>query len=278
MNLEVIRRHPIKLYFILAFAISWIWWSGLFIIAPNGQFDNIWVMIYGLLGSLGPSIAGIIMYKIEDGKEGLSKLYSRLKIWNVDIKWYGIAIFITPIAFIPILMILSLIVSPVFTPIFLVSTDLVGLIILGLIIGLIAGIFEEFGWSGFATPRLQVTYGALRTGILVGVLWSIWHFLPDAWGRSRDYATLYIPFLIMFVLELTAYRMIIVWTYNKSGGSLFLAIIMHACFSGGQAIIVPSLSPIDYLLAYTIFTIVLWIIVIVAYLKYGINQEETVVD
>jgi len=34
---------------------------------------------------------------------------------------------------------------------------------------------EEFGWRGFAQPRLQARYSALAANVFVGLLWSTWH-------------------------------------------------------------------------------------------------------
>ena len=51
------------------------------------------------------------------------------------------------------------------------------LLLIGLVVGLVTGIFEELGWTGFAIPRLRLRYGVLTTGLIVGVLWGAWHFL-----------------------------------------------------------------------------------------------------
>ena len=35
--------------------------------------------------------------------------------------------------------------------------------------------FEELGWTGFAVPELRKRYGILTTGLIVGLLWGVWH-------------------------------------------------------------------------------------------------------
>ena len=40
--------------------------------------------------------------------------------------------------------------------------------------GLMVGIFEELGWTGFAIPRLRLRYNVFTTGIIVGLVWGAW--------------------------------------------------------------------------------------------------------
>ena len=93
-----------------------------------------------------------------------------------------------------------------------------------LISGLLAGLLEEFGWSGFAFPALQDRFGFLAAGAAVGVIVAVWHLpfflLPGTTQNASSFA--------MFLAILVAARIVFGWVYNGSGGSILLAILLHA--------------------------------------------------
>jgi len=262
-----IKRHPVSSFFALAFAYSWIWWGILFVIAPKGfaagRAEMGALALYGLFGAAGSSFASIVATRIVDGRDGLRALFSRLSKWRASFAWYGVALFITPLLLTGILTTLSFIVSPVFLPAVVTSRDITTLVGFGIVIGLVAGFFEELGWTGFAIPKLQTRYSALATGLIVGFVWGIWHFLPDFWARVGSFGAFYIPNYVVFVIGVIAYRILIVWVYNNSKGSLLLGVLMHASFSGSQAIFIPPLSVADWVLVQAVFAAALWLTVAV---------------
>jgi membrane protease YdiL (CAAX protease family) len=262
-----IKRHPVSSFFALAFTYSWIWWGVLFVIAPEGfeagRAEMGALAVYGLFGAAGSGFASIVTTRIVDGRAGLRALLSRSSKWRVSFAWYGVALFITPLLLTAILSTLSFVVSPVFLPALITSRDIVTLLGFGIIVGLVAGFFEELGWTGFAIPKLQTCYSALAMSLIVGVLWGICHFLPDFWGRVGSFGAFYILNYVVFVIGVVAYRILIVWVYNNSKGSLLLALLMHASFSGSQAMFIPALSAADWVRVQVVFAAVLWLVVAV---------------
>ena len=61
---------------------------------------------------------------------------------------------------------------------------------LALAVGIASDLFEELGWTGFATPRLLARHGCLAAGLGLGVLWATWHIGPDVPGTAAEWSDL----------------------------------------------------------------------------------------
>ena len=152
--------------------------------------------------------------------------------------------------------------TPDLVPGLLATTDKGTLIGVALVVGLGAGLLEDLGWTGFALPRLQQHYGWLKAGLVLGLIWGLWHLLADYWGNANAWGPLYASrYLLWCGASFTAYRMLIAWAYSHTR-SLLLAQLMHAGFTGGQMLLSPALMPsASSLVWYAAFAAILWLIV-----------------
>lgn len=82
---------------------------------------------------------------------------------------------------------------------------------------------EEAGWRGFATPRIQQRLTPLATGLMIGVIWTIWHFPLHLTIFYGDGLT---GFLLRFTYNVP-FGVIFTWFYNRSKGNLFAAMLLH---------------------------------------------------
>jgi uncharacterized protein len=133
----------------------------------------------------GPSVASILMTGLVHGRDGLRDLLTRMTKWRVGARWYAVALLTAPLLVTAVLLALSL-TSPEYLPTILTTSDKVSLLLLGIVGTLVGGIFEELGWTGFATPTLlrRMRYGVLPTGLIVGVLWGVAHLALYYWGQA----------------------------------------------------------------------------------------------
>ena len=264
-----INRHPVLSYYILVFAISW---GGILILIGGpgnipGTKEQAEKLFFPTLLVMfaGPFISGILMNVLIDGKEGLRKLLSRLLRWQVEGRWYMIAVFTGPLPVASVLFGLSLF-NQEFLPGIVTTKDKVGLMIFGVAWGLIGGgLLEETGWTGFAVPQLRNRYSILSTGLIVGILWGIWHFMIAFWASNylggADSWTMFVAgFLAFYLLVLPAYRVLLVSVYDRTG-SLPVTMIMHAFLSASTLIFQPLATGKIAFIWNLVLGIVLWIIV-----------------
>ena len=267
---SLIKRHPVAAYYALVFAISW---GGILILVGPGGIPGTGVQVERLMPFVllalfaGPSVAGILMTCLVSGWAGLRELLSRLLRWQVGARWYAAALLPAPLLVTAVLLALAL-RSPEFLPGIATTDDKVGLLLFGIAWGLIGGGFlEELGWTGFAVPRLRLEYSALATGLIAGLLWGAWHFLVAFWAShslsgGHSLAIFVAGFLVFYAGALPAYRVLMVWVYDRTG-SLLLAMLMHASLSASTLILQPLATGVPYLTWNLVLVAALWVVVAV---------------
>ncbi len=275
-TIEFIQRHQISTFFAMAITYSWIWWTGLYILAPKGLQGgltgfSVFLGLYALLGAQGSGVSGVLLTYVVSGKNGVAELMSRLQRWRVGL-WWGAAILTAPLLLLVTLLGMDVIVSPTFLPNIPTGQNGVGLIGIGAVIGLIAGFIEEFGWTGFALPRLLARHNAFVAALGLGTFWSAWHIYPSIWGMTPSINALSflgLAFGITGFATIPAYRILMSLVYINGKGSLLVAIIMHAFYDASIAVFVPSLTVIETVEFYAAFAIALWATVAVVVLRFG---------
>ena len=181
------------------------------------------------LGALSSSLAAIILVTIERGPAGVRELLGRILIWRVGVQWWAFALLFPIVPAVAALYLFNVLGGPpvdwsTLAPL----TDVVPMIV---ILTVLAGLGEEFGWRGFALPRLQARYSALVASLIVGLLWGIWHiplFLTDGTSQSewlREGGWLlavggYTVFCMAWSVQYT-------WVFNNTKGSVLLAAVVH---------------------------------------------------
>jgi CAAX protease family protein len=267
-----IRQHAVLAYFAVTFAISW--GSALVAVGASGGMQGTTPgsdprFAYALIAMLaGPSIAGILFTGILFGKKGLREFLARVLRWRVSAKWYAVALMAAPLAMTATLIALSY-GSRAFVPGLFTSDHNTSLVLISLAVGVSAGFFEELGWTGFAIPVVRGRCSGVATGLIVGVWWSAWHLFPNLWSMRAAAGDLSTPVylgataLAVFVGYLTAFRVLMVWVYDRTH-SIFVAMLMHASFTASLLMLNPLGISGANLVTYSFaLAAALWIVVAV---------------
>ena len=93
---------------------------------------------------------------------------------------------------------------------------------------------EETGWRGFVLPRLQTQTSPLLAALIIGVFWTIWHFF---FWKAEGQPILAVEFLIAMFSGHILLSVLIVWIFNRAGGSILVAGFAHAATNTAQAFI-----------------------------------------
>jgi uncharacterized protein len=88
---------------------------------------------------------------------------------------------------------------------------------------LFLGPVEEFGWRGTLLPLVQRRVSPVWAGLFVGAVWAVWHIPAFFVGGVPHTAWSLLPFLT----GVTAVGVVMAVVYNRTGGSLLPAVVIH---------------------------------------------------
>ena len=246
------------LFFVLSCAFSW---PGFFLhgLGRAGVLSSPMPAELPLLAEYGPTLAAILLCALEGGWAGVKRLLASGLRWRVRWYWYLVVLFGDAALLAALIGFRRLLGHPV--PEFAQLTGwtdrfvhhLKGLgpsigpvdalldamhgrtvaTVLGaaLVAILSGGVTEEFGWRGYAQPRLSERWNALRTSVVVGVMWAIWHLGP--WflffvQPASEAATVNATFVLEYLANCIPLAVLMGWVYYNTRGSVLLMILAHA--------------------------------------------------
>ena len=235
-----LRAHAAPIYFTLVLVLSW---GGAYLVLsptrfppPADQFTNLGLPFY-LAVLAGPSIAGLAMTVLAQGRPGLRALRARLGHGRIAWGWYALAL--VPALSVAVATLLLAMVSRDLRPAITAVDDRGALLAATLGSSLLVGFLEELGWSGFAAPHLRARHSILATGLIIGVVWGLWHF-PLFWEADSFQGTL--PFTVLLARLfgwLPPFRVLLTWMLERTG-SLPAVMLTHAAVAFASIVLAPT--------------------------------------
>jgi uncharacterized protein len=204
---SAMRRYPLVVFFVLAYAFSWWPWPLYALgLAP------------GYIIGLGPCLAALVVLALTHGRAGILGLFKRMVRWRVRPAWYAAALLLpVGIALSATLLNVLLGARPPTSVELGAWPGLVPTFFLLLLVPGIGGAWEEPGWRGYALPYLQAGRSALVASLVLGVVWAFWHLplMVDGVVPWSDIAYI--------VVQTVVYT----WLFNNTGGSVLLVMLFH---------------------------------------------------
>ncbi len=212
-------------FFILVFVLTIPFWALSTFVKFEGLPDNLPVTDIG--ATFIPLITAAILVYRKEKFAGVKKLILRMfDFVNIKQKiWYAPIILLMPILYLLTYVIMRMIGLPVATE-WRIPT-LAPLIFLAFFS---AAAGEELGYMGYAIDPMQERWSALTACLIMGTLHAIWHY-PSMIELGQSPAL-----MVWGTLFTIAIRVIIVWLYNNTGKSVFVAILFHAIGNTGRTI------------------------------------------
>jgi len=246
-NSNIIKRHPVAAYYVLALGISWLVEIPL-VAVKQGWIDPPIPFAIHYLAAFGPMLAALLVTGLITGSEGLKELFGRVTKWRVGWKW---ALFCTlsPLAAFAVACPVAWLIKGEWPDLRLLGqANYLPYLGIGVLFLWLAtyGFGEEIGWRGFALPRMQKTLSVSKATLVLGLMWALWH--TPAFFYLDTYEKLGVLMLPGFVFGVLCGAVMFTWIYNSTGGSVLMVAIWHAIFDllsaskAGQDIIPVAMS------------------------------------
>jgi hypothetical protein len=241
-----IERHQIAAFLVLAFGLSWWVWP-FTAVNPDSTATL----------SFGPIIAALIVSALVGGRSQVTALLRAIVKWRVPWTSYLIALgapFVIAVLTGTVVIGSGVVDSSGLSedfgwsawaavPLLLLSTGLVG-----------GPLFEEVAWRGYLLPTLEEEHTALRSTVVVGLVWAAWHLpllISEPSGQRPA---------LPFILWILAQSVLLTWLYNSTGGSVLIAILFHtAANSANRLLLEPILGKDGFMVAWWMMVALYWV-------------------
>jgi membrane protease YdiL (CAAX protease family) len=186
-----------------------------------------------ILFTFVPSLMGILFTYLTKGPEERRDFWRRAYRWPRGRTMMALTgIFLTPLITFTSFVIASHLSGTGYSLAYAarVFTDWKALLVYLFVELTFGAISEELGWRGYALDELQSRWSALRSSLVLGLIWALWHtpaFLIPGLSQYEMGGIFSWPY-ISFILSVAMGSVLITWVYNNTGRSILVAgFLMH---------------------------------------------------
>ena len=197
------------------------------------------------LAVYAPAIAAFSLVASSGGLAGLRSFLGRALLWRCSAAWFAFLIIGIPLIFIGG----SAIRGNLFSEPFLFASHQA--LFVGFFVAAIKGPMEEFGWRGLALPLLQRKFAPIWAGLILGVIWGLWHFPAFLLSGTQQSEWSFTAFFAGCL----AISVIVTALFNRSHGSILLSAFFHFQLMNP---IFPDAQPYDTYLLIIVASLIVW--------------------
>jgi membrane protease YdiL (CAAX protease family) len=200
-------------FFAAACAITWLLATPLALAWSRHEIPPSYAVACAGLSAFGPTLAALALAR---GSGARAEAFGR---WRANPVWVGVA------------LLAPLVIHLVATTIYVglgghpdswlhppdTAESLAALVVFPL--------GEEFGWRGFAHPRMVERHGLVKGPLLLGLVWGVWHLVYSVTPQAGAFD---LGQFAIGVAELPLYSLVIAWVFERENRSMAVAIAFHA--------------------------------------------------
>ena len=235
-------------FLLISFGLAWSI-LGLYVFLPErmgaifGQLTGNHPLFY--LAVYAPAIAAFTLVAHTSGMAGLRLFLGRALLWRCSVAWYAFLIIGIPLIFLGGSAFRGNLLTEPFPFASMQS------VFAALVLAAIKGPMEEFGWRGLALPLLQRKLAPLWAGLILGVIWGLWHlpafFLSGTQQSEWSFTAFFAGCLAISVIATAL--------FNQSHGSILLSAFFHFSLMNP---VFPDAQPYDTYLLMVVAALIIW--------------------
>ena len=209
----VIGKPPLLSFFFLVFALSVPFW----ILGAATGIQLLRGLPIAAMAASCPALAAAYLIYRDRGRQGLYALLVRaFALSRNKAFWVLPALALSPVLMIVTYAIMERAGEPL--PSAHVPLSSVVPLLLVFFAGAMA---EELGWSGYALVPLQARFGFVGASLLLGAVWSLWHFVPLLEGHRT------FSWIAWWALGTVSMRVVMVFLFSATDRSVFAVALFH---------------------------------------------------
>ncbi len=229
-------------FFVLVYAFSWLFWVPNALAAQGAALpQGLAEFLRGPLNpaAFGPSLVAVLLTLREGGWRGLGRWLREGLGPRFGRAWLLATLFL-PVLIFAGATILAAFLTRAPLDLSVWANPPVALLAPFIILFTAGPLQEEFGWRGYALPRLQQHFNALASSLVLGVLWWLWH-LPLAFIPGR-FMVGSLPLFLLLLPEVALASVLFTWVYNNTKGSILAALLFHTSMNWAIWMCSPSMQ------------------------------------
>lgn len=229
-------------FFIIAYAFSWAFWIPVVLLKNGVSFpEGLEKFLTSPFNpaAFGPFFSAFILTQNSKGWRGIRELLKRSIDFRFKKIWLIPSFLLLPAIFGGGILI-SIVLHATEKDLSVITNPPYAIVAFFVILFTAGPLQEEFGWRGFALPHLLQHNNALKSSIILGFFWWLWHlpavFIPG--GFMTDNLLSFIGLAPVIILT----SILFTWIYINVNQSIFPALLMHTSLNWSIWLLVPSMK------------------------------------